>query len=168
MTRAFSPQPRRHGIAIVEFAVVMAFLIPLLLFGLWEVGRLVEVSQVLNNAAREGARQAATGQPDKSQVTAVIMQYLQNEGLPTTHANVTIDNLGKPQQAKGTTAGGNYNPQNAKELDCLEVTVTVPFHDVEWVNIPVVTGPTTLVGGHAIWASVKDRAFPAPLPPPGF
>ena len=31
-----------------------------LLMGVWEVGRLVQVEQLLNNAAREGARQAST------------------------------------------------------------------------------------------------------------
>jgi Flp pilus assembly protein TadG len=30
--------------------------------GLWEVGRVVEVQQLLANAAREAGRQAATGQ----------------------------------------------------------------------------------------------------------
>ena len=57
------PRPmkrQRGGSACVECAVCLLFLVPLLL-GLWEVGRLVEVEQFLNNAVREGGRQASTG-----------------------------------------------------------------------------------------------------------
>lgn len=53
----------RPGTAAVEFAVVLPLLF-ILLFGLWEVGRIVEVQQVAWNAAREGARRVhGAGQP---------------------------------------------------------------------------------------------------------
>jgi ABC-2 type transport system ATP-binding protein len=45
----------RRGVAVVELAVLLPFLLVVLL-GIWEVGRLIEVQQILNNAAREGAR----------------------------------------------------------------------------------------------------------------
>ena len=40
----------------------------MLMLGTWEVGRMVEVSQILNNAVREGGRSASTGQYTNSQV----------------------------------------------------------------------------------------------------
>ncbi len=48
---------RRRGQALVEFALVAPFFF-LLLFSLIEFGRAVYYIQVLNNAAREGARYA--------------------------------------------------------------------------------------------------------------
>ena len=49
--------PRRRGTAAVEMAV-MAPLVFGLLVGLLEVGRIVQINQILCNAAREGARTA--------------------------------------------------------------------------------------------------------------
>jgi Flp pilus assembly protein TadG len=145
----------------------MAFLIPLLLWGLWEVGRVVEVSQVLSNAAREGARWSAPGQFNYNQVNTVVTNYLRSENIPTGNVQVGINNLGQPANAQIGSATGTYDPTQANNLDCLQVTVTVPYADVEWVNIAFFTPPTTL-SATAVWASVKDLAFPSPNPPPGY
>ncbi len=51
----------RSGAAAVEMAVVMNLVLVPLLLGVWEVGRLVHVQQVVVNATREGARLAAQG-----------------------------------------------------------------------------------------------------------
>ncbi len=74
------PRSRRHGSACIEFAVVLLFVVPLLL-GVWEVGRLVEVEQHLNNAVREGARQASTANVNTAGVQQVVVNYLND---PTT------------------------------------------------------------------------------------
>jgi Flp pilus assembly protein TadG len=50
----------RRGVAAVEMAMVAPLLMSLLL-GLWEVGRYVMVQDVLDSAAREGARLSASG-----------------------------------------------------------------------------------------------------------
>lgn len=49
----------RRGASVVEAAVVLPFVI-LLLFGILEYGRFVMMQQQMNDAAREGARYAAT------------------------------------------------------------------------------------------------------------
>jgi Flp pilus assembly protein TadG len=51
-------QPRRCGAVTVEFAVVF-FLLVLFMFVIFEYGRLLMMRHLVNNAAREGARQAA-------------------------------------------------------------------------------------------------------------
>ena len=50
---------RRSGAAAAEFALVMNFIVVPLMIGLWEMGRVVQVQQIVANAAREGARMAA-------------------------------------------------------------------------------------------------------------
>ena len=72
---------RRRGTAAVEAAVLLPLALMLML-GTWEVGRMVEVSQILNNAAREGGRSASTGQNTNSQVQQTVLNYLTNAGLP--------------------------------------------------------------------------------------
>ncbi len=51
---------QRRGVAAVELALLLP-LILLLLMGLWEIGRAIDVQQLMSNAAREGGRQASTG-----------------------------------------------------------------------------------------------------------
>ena len=49
----------RSGAAIPEFVIVMVLVLIPVLFGVWEIGRLVLVQQIVSNSAREGARLAA-------------------------------------------------------------------------------------------------------------
>lgn len=61
MTKPFRSSTRRHsqeGAAAVEFALIASILF-LVLFGIIEFGRLFSELEVLNSAAREGARAAA-------------------------------------------------------------------------------------------------------------
>ena len=99
----------------------------ILLLGTWEVSRLVEVSQILDNAAREGARQATTGLMSGTQVQQIVLNYLLNAGIPTTHATVTVSDLTSP----GT------DPTNANQMDQLQVSVSIPFSDVRWTDIVI-------------------------------
>src|SRR5436305_15208786 len=57
-----TPRPPRRGTAALEFAWVGPFLFFLVL-GVWGVGRLIQVHQLLTNATRPGAPQAPPGQP---------------------------------------------------------------------------------------------------------
>jgi len=83
----------RPGIAAVEFAVIMPVM-ALLIIGLWEVGRMVEVQQYLVNSVREGARQASTGVKTTDQVKQVVVTYLTQKGLTSvTAANVTVTSV---------------------------------------------------------------------------
>ena len=66
----------RRGAAAVEFFVCTAFLIMPLLYGLWEVGRMVEVQAVMVNAAREGSRQASTGEDNLATIATSVYVYL--------------------------------------------------------------------------------------------
>jgi len=139
-----STEPRRAA-AAVEFAVVLP-LILLLLFGVWEVGRLVEVQQVLSNAAREGGRQASTGQRTVAQVRQGVVDYIARAGLPTGNVNVTITNM---------TDGSRPEPNEANQLDRFRIRVTMPSDDVRWILLNQITNGTT-ISGVADWYSMRD------------
>jgi Flp pilus assembly protein TadG len=70
MDRALSGRSRRsRGDAIVEFAILAPVLV-LILFGVLEMGRVVNAWLVVHNAAREGARAGVRVYPDAASATA--------------------------------------------------------------------------------------------------
>lgn len=137
MRQRIHPPESRHGTATIEFAVV-APLILLLLVGIWEVGRMLEVQQLMVNAAREGGRQATAGTP-KGQIADQVRTYLRNAGLPADVANkatVSLDNTWKTPQ------------DNPAYL----VRVSVPLRDLRWTTLNLVTNENTTLTGEAVWA----------------
>jgi Flp pilus assembly protein TadG len=125
---------RRRGTAAIEFAVILLFLVPLLI-GLWEVGRLVEVEQHLNNAVREGARQASTGNSNTAAVQQVVVTYLAVNGITITTSNVTVTNI---------TSSSRNDPTTANQLDQFHIAVQMPFNNVRWVLLNQITNAKTL------------------------
>ena len=148
------PGPHR-GAAIAEFAILMPIILALLV-GIWEVGRMIEVQQMLSNAAREGGRQASTGQFTNTQIQQVVTQYLQVAGLPTGTVTVTVQDL---TNASLDVSAANY-------LDRLQVTVTIRFQDVRWSLLSLVTDSSTTLTAQTIWITMVDKPYPIPPEPP--
>lgn len=69
---------RRRGTASVELAVCLPLML-LVLTGLWEVGRITQVAEVMWNSAREAARDASLGQDKLNIVTTNLLTYLQTQ-----------------------------------------------------------------------------------------
>lgn len=69
-----------RGASTVEFALVLPALM-LIIFGIIEFGRVFMVHQMLNSAAREGARIASMPGADNSAVLAAIAEELASAGL---------------------------------------------------------------------------------------
>jgi len=107
--RPFDSDRRRgvrseRGSAVIETALA----IPLVLLvgvGALELGRAYQTSQVLTNAAREGARVAVLSNPAAGAVDAKVREYLHTDGL-----------------LSDATVGVNVNGS--------EVTVSYPFQFV--------------------------------------
>jgi Flp pilus assembly protein TadG len=119
---------RRPALAVVEAALILPLLF-ILLFGVWEVSRMIQVAQSVSNAAREGARQASAGQPASNvgltggqtaySVQSFVAYYLMNSGLPAPVKRpfyVTVTNMTKSGQPSCTmqcqyqaTGGLPYN-----------------------------------------------------------
>jgi Flp pilus assembly protein TadG len=159
----------RRGAAAVEL-LVTAPIFFVLLVGIWEVGRLVELQQLVNNAAREGARQASTGQYTAADVQSAVIAYLQNAGLPTTDSsgnpNVTVTAVDL------TTAG---DPKGAAQMDHVRVTVAYPMDNARYLmfvgwttkDYGVVGGGTfvpagTMLNSSADWYVMADVPVTVP------
>jgi Flp pilus assembly protein TadG len=137
---------RRRGVAAVELAFVLP-LIALLVVGVWEVGRMVEVQQLLTNAAREGGREAATGTKDAAYIKNVVVNYLKVNGVTAVTAeDVKIENK---------TNAARPDPTQAEQMDEYRVTVTIPFNSVRWIIMNQITTTTTL-SAYADWFSMRD------------
>jgi Flp pilus assembly protein TadG len=150
----------RRASAAVELALTLPLLVTMI-GGLWEIGRATEVQGIMANAAREAARQASTGQYTNAQVQQIALSYLKaglidTTGTLTANAVVTVSNLNSP----GTDATA------AVTLDPLQVTITMPFGDVRWINLPIVTNDPTTLSVSVVWVCLKDVAYPTTTPQP--
>ena len=82
----------------------------------------------MSNAAREAARQAATGQLTNARSRQVASHYLAEAGLTTTNVATTIT-ITDPNGATVTDVSQcNY-------LDAITITVSIPYSDVRWTLI---------------------------------
>ena len=146
MMRRKNHRYTRHGTAAVEVAVCLPLLLTLVV-GAWEVGRLVEVKQLLCNAVREGGRQAATGTTTTAQVQQYVVNYLANNGISSvTTSMVTFQDL---------TNASVTDPSGAGQMDRLRVSVTVPYTAFRWSLLSQITSDTSLTAS-ADWFSMMD------------
>ena len=113
-----SVRKRRRGAAVVEFAVVVPLFF-LLVFAMFEFGRVIMVQQVLTNAAREGARRAILEDATPGEVETLIENYLARSSVPGASVSVT------PNPLTGVAFS-----------EPVTVTVTVPMDQVGWVASP--------------------------------
>lgn len=169
--------PPRSGAAAVEFLFVMAFILIPVMFGIWEVGHLVQIQQIVANSAREGARLAAqartinqTGLPtqivgeitpasntqNQPNVKAAVVQSLQGAGLTNlSWSDVTV-NFTFLDTPAGSMAGATEPYQGVKNQR-FSVAVSIPFEKVRWTSIGFLN-PTT-VSYTAEWQIMVDDPF---------
>jgi len=146
----------RRGVVAVEAAFVLPLLL-VLMFGIWEVGRMIQMNQILVNSAREGARLAAGGYVNGTAVTVVMVQqavkdYLVSAGMPAAAANAAQVSL--VCQATPTWT----NPSDALPLDKFQVTVLIPagtaFNSLKW--LPSVITSATQMTTTVNWQSLNN------------
>src|SRR5271166_5345277 len=153
---------RRHqprcGTAAVELAVVAPLVVGLLV-GLLEVGQIVKVNQIVSNAAREGARAASTGLDTYATVQTTVANYLTNAGI-TNQSGLTVSVSDVTQG----NSGPQFNPNTANWLDQLQITVTLPYSNVQLAPLPI--PPNTVISAQAVWFSNQDQPYPTSITPP--
>jgi Flp pilus assembly protein TadG len=180
-----SLQSRRRGVAAIELAFVTMLLVIPLLIGIWEVGRLVQVQQIVSNAAREGARLSAqaftinaSGTPTQIKINSgtasvreAVYDYLYAAGLTNLQpADVTVTFEFKTGRTTVYTpisadpVGTNYgigskppDPCYGEKGQIFVITVTVPWDKVRWINMGLVN-PTT-VTFTVTWQMLTDERF---------
>jgi Flp pilus assembly protein TadG len=173
----------RSGAAAAEMALVMNFIMVPLMIGLWEMGRVVQVTQIVANSAREGARMAAQGStinqlgaptqikassPPASalpNVKGAVMQYLSGAGLTQLNyadVDVTFTYLDSPP---GALAGAT-EPFEGVKGQLFSVTVLIQDTGSNgdplrtkclWTALGLVR-PTS-VGFTAQWRILVDDSF---------
>ena len=158
----------RSGVAAVEMALSLPLVLTLLV-GTWEVGRIIEVQQFLNVGAREAARQAGSGLLTNSQVQQVAVNYIKNalgDTSGTMTANLTVTVTVYPSGSPTTPE--NIDVTQAQSLDLLVIAVSIPYQDVRWIALPLITGAQNLQA-QSTWVSLKNFPFPTtpPVPPTG-
>ena len=160
---------RRKGQAIVEFALV-APLFFVLMFGLFEFGRAIYYTQIVNNAAREGARYAIVHgsnslspsgpmvngnywDPTGQDVVRAVDSFA--VGLDPTSVSVMVCWNGKPPApatAPCDNAAGDFGPGNNDPGSTVYVRVTYLLRPILGGVIPLptatLTGESTLVIHH--------------------
>jgi Flp pilus assembly protein TadG len=154
----FKLRHRCQGTATVEFALVLPVLASLFL-GMCEVGRALNATVVLQDAAAYGARLASIGQSTNLQVKQAVLTCLTVAGLSTTNAVVTVSDLTQP----GTDV------RQAASLDQIQVIVTLPFKDIKWGVSGFIIHDTYLVKGKATYYSARVNPYPTNITaPPGY
>ena len=177
----------RRAVAALELAVCLPLMF-LILSGLWEVGRIVEVQNVMWNSARESARDASLGQDNLLTVANNLLTYLQSaepRAFAQGHSTSMIAPVvTMPSNTTGYTCWDNTanrelftitytdktnpsltDPTTALQLDRYELGVQVPYASVGWTPVARVTGRTRLYVT-VDWVSLVDSPFtiPASLP----
>jgi hypothetical protein len=141
--------PLRPGVAAVEVAAVTTFLLVPLMIGVWEIGRLVQVKQVVSTSAREGARRAAQGytinelgiptqvmvDSGSTSVKDAVYQSLLAAGftnLQKSDIQVSFEFLAPRSDGAIPT-----EPYLGEKGQPFKVTVTVPWEKVRWINLGI-------------------------------
>lgn len=136
---ARGPATDRRGAATVETALVLPVFFMVML-GIVEVGRAFMVSQLLTNAAREGARVAIMTNSTNTDVSNTVTDILQRTvGVAPANVNVTIIVTEYP----GNPSTSN-NVNLAKKRDLCEVEVRVNYDKVNMLPIKYLTGAQLL------------------------
>ena len=146
----------RRGAIIVEAAVVLPVLL-IMMLGIWEVGRIIQLQQVISNSAREGARLAAAGKLNGTDVTTSMVQqavrdYLTTSGFASAAVSGAVITI-TPISASWT------EPSQAAPLDLFRVSVQIPsgpaFESLRWSFLGRLT-PVTQITGQAVWRSLNN------------
>lgn len=164
------PASARTATASVEFAVVLSTVLVPLMLGTWEIGRVVQVQQIMDQAVREGARLAAQGRiinlygsytevvvsdsdPAKPDVFNAVKNHLSSAGLKTTGLAVTFTFL----NTSGNPVSSPTHPYQGAKGQRFRVKATLPYTSFRWTNVGFFN--ITQSKASIDWVSLADDPF---------
>ena len=130
----------QRGQAMVEMALVLPILI-LLMFGIFEFGRIYNYQLTLTNAVREGARFAAIGpfsdtspnDTDSATITAVKTEITNR--VKAYAVNLNTANLTLNVQFQGSTTAAREPGDSAQVTAVYPVVENIPFMPLRTLNL---------------------------------
>jgi Flp pilus assembly protein TadG len=114
-----TPRNRFRGVAAVEFALILP-VFSAMVFGLIEVGQLMELDQAVTAAARAGAREAALSGSTEASTIAQALVPLTLVGVSTTGINPVLT---------------PSDPATAAADSSVSVQVTVPLSSFSAIGL---------------------------------
>jgi hypothetical protein len=169
-------------------------LIPLfmLLIGIWEMGRLIQVKQVLQAGAREGARQASQGMIVKTTGAFVTIYTTAPDPPPTGVLPAYLDDTIKDflrsagvsnvdglkveftfLNPDGSPDTSRTDPYQGKKGDAFRLRVSLPYDNFRWTNERLLFQPAFIRGidtltADVVWYSLMDEPFTVDTTIPGW
>ena len=140
----------RRGVAAVEVALITAFFLVPLVIGVWEIGRMVQVQQIVTTAAREGARLAAQGYTINSSgsITQVMVSVGDPNVTDTVYRSLIASGLTQLQKSDITVSfqftapglnGTPTEPYLGSKGQPFMLTVTInSWAKVRWINLGII------------------------------
>ncbi|HJZ93077.1 MAG TPA: TadE/TadG family type IV pilus assembly protein [Gemmataceae bacterium] len=170
----------RRGVAAVEFAFVVPILL-LLLLGIWELGRIIHVQIIMNNAARDSARLAA--QANIVATSGAYTQIKYNVGSPNvvddvkaylTAAGITNQNglAVELQFVEPAKAGDPLptsttdDPYKGVKNQRFRLKVSLPYANVRWSTLSLINVST--LNAEVYWQCMVDDPFVVNTSLPGW
>jgi Flp pilus assembly protein TadG len=164
----------------MEFACCLPLMV-LILTGLWEVGRIMQVQTVMMNSAREAARDSSIGQDSLAAVAGNLLTYLQSAEpsafgvghstslispvvtMPANTTGYTVWDSTANQELFTMTFSDLTNtsisdPTLMSQLDVFTIGVQVPYNSIKWSSLVPVNGANRLTVS-VTWASMVDSPF---------
>jgi Flp pilus assembly protein TadG len=123
---------RRHGAAVVEFAVVVPFL-AMLLMGMFELGRAMMVKTILSDAARKACRTGIKREKANADILVEANNVMNDNGFDSTKFNPpTIGSV----TVTVTDPNGNTlaDALDAPSGSVVSVQVSIPVSSTCWVT----------------------------------
>jgi Flp pilus assembly protein TadG len=112
----------RRGNAMVEFALVLPILL-LVIFGITEFGRAWMTLNVMNAAAREGARLAAVTAPDVTAARARVTEVLAAARITPTAIDVSGPSSSDPARRITVTVDATFRIFSGRVLGAFQGTI---------------------------------------------